>query len=131
MRVATEKLTFTPTTGYLETQQKWNSNDSITIQFDMPLRMEAGAREMTNRVSIYRGPLLLAYDQALNGFDENAIPPANPDALAGARAEVVYDPAKPLSNWIEVTLGSNLRLSDFATAGCRGTRYRSWLPGQN
>ena len=64
-------------------------------------------------------------------FDENAIPATNGNALAGARVATVYDPKNPLSNWIEVTLGSNLRLCDFATAGCRGTRYRSWLPGQN
>jgi DUF1680 family protein len=131
MRIVAKNLTFTPTTGYMEVQQHWKRNDSITIQFEMPLRMEAGAREMTNRVSIYRGPLLLAYDQALNTFDENAVPATNAETLTGARAKVVYDSKNPLSNWIEVTLGSNLRLCDFATAGCRGARYRSWLPGPN
>jgi DUF1680 family protein len=131
MRTATKNLTFAPSTRYMELQQSWKKNDTITIQFEMPLRIEAGARELTNRISIYRGPLLLAYDQDLNSFDENAVPTVAADALNSARTQVVYDPKNPLSHWIEVTLPSNLRLCDFATAGCRGTRYRSWLPAQN
>lgn len=130
-RATTKNVTFTPSSGYLELEQVWKRNQSISIQFDMSLRIEAGAREMTNRVSIYRGPLLLAYDQALNNFDESAVPRITADALASAMTEVVYDAKDPLSNWIHVTLPSaNMRLCDFATAGCRGTRYRSWLPGQ-
>jgi DUF1680 family protein len=110
---------------YLETK----SGPPIKLNFDMPLRVERGAREMTNRVSIYRGPLLLAYDQALNSFDENAIPKIAPETLARAKTEIVYNAQNPLSRWIEVTLADqNLRLCDFASAGCRGTRYRSWLP---
>ena len=131
MRTVTKNLTFTPSTRYMELQQNWKRNDSIAIQFDMPLRVEPGAREMTNRVSIYRGPLLLAYDQALNSFDENAIPLIVANSLAAAKTEITYDAKNPLSHWLEVTLPSNLRLCDFASAGCRGTRYKSWLPAQN
>jgi DUF1680 family protein len=131
MRTATKNLTFTPSTRYMELQQNWKRNDSITIQFEMPLRIEQGAREMTNRVSIYRGPLLLAYDQTLNSFDENAIPAIDANTLATAKMEITYDAKNPLSHWLEVTLPSNLHLCDFASAGCRGTRYKSWLPAQN
>lgn len=111
--------------AYLEAK----SGEPIKLNFDMPLRIELGAREMTNRVSIYRGPLLLAYDQALNSFDENAIPAIAPEMLANAKTEIAYNAQNPLSRWIEVTLADqNLRLCDFASAGCRGTRYRTWLP---
>jgi DUF1680 family protein len=128
-RFSAKALTLTPTTGFAEIQQNWRRNDTITIDFDMAVRTVAGAREMTDRISVYRGPLLLAYDQALNSFDENAIPAVTLDLLAQAKSEVVYDPKNLLSCWIEVRFPSaNLSLCDFASAGCRGTRYRTWLP---
>src|SRR5262249_23229589 len=99
MRVISKNLTFTPTTGYMEVQQTLIHNDSVTIQFEMPLRIINGAREMTNRVSIYRGPVLLAYDQALNSFDENAIPAVAPGMLENGKTEVVYNAQNPLSRW--------------------------------
>ncbi len=49
--------------------------DEIHLDLDLPLRVESGDLEMAGRVSVYRGPLLLAYDQRLNDFDEKAIPP--------------------------------------------------------
>ena len=103
------------------------SGKRIQVRFDMPLRLEHGAREMTNRVSVFRGPLLLAYDQALNSFDEKSIPPVTEAALKDAKTEIVYDANSPLSPWLTVTLTNGLRLCDFASAGNGGTRYRTWL----
>jgi DUF1680 family protein len=114
--------------GYIEYNRAWKKGDTIKVEMDLPLWSEAGAREMTNRLSIYRGPLLLAYDQALNAFDENSIAQIASDNLAKAKIEIVYNSKNPLSHWIEVTLPNNLRLCDFASAGCRGTRYQTWLP---
>ncbi len=109
--------------SYVETR----SGKTITMDFNWPLRVEQGAREMTNRVSIFRGPLLLAYDQALNSFDEKAIPPVTEAVLKDAKTEVVYDARNRLSPWLTVMLTNGLRLCDFASAGGRGTRYRTWL----
>ncbi|MBN1443162.1 MAG: LamG domain-containing protein, partial [Planctomycetes bacterium] len=54
-----------------------------------------------------------------------AAPRASIAAAAGSAGEV-------LAPWLLVDLegadGRRLRLCDFATAGCLGTRYRSWLP---
>jgi uncharacterized protein len=108
---------------YVETK----SDQSIKVHFDMPLRVEKGAREATNRISIHRGPILLAYDQALNSFDEKSIPPVTEASLQNAKTEIVYDRKKPLSPWLQVTLTNGLRLCDFASAGGRGTRYKTWL----
>jgi uncharacterized protein len=107
--------------------QEVESGKTIALHFDMPLRVEHGAREATNRVSIYRGPVLLAYDQAINTFDEKSIPPVIEKSLHGANTEILYDANNPLSPWLQVTLTNGLRLSDFASAGARGTRYKTWL----
>jgi hypothetical protein len=77
-------------------------------------------------VSLYRGPILLAWDQADNAFDESAIPRIDPAMLPTAR--LVAD--KPGDAWLAIevpTAAKPLRLRDFASAGSRGTRYRSWL----
>lgn len=109
--------------GYFET----DSGKTIKLGFELPLRVEHGAREATNRISIFRGPILLAYDQALNSFDEKSIPPVTEESLHGAKTEIVYDAKDPLSPWLQVTLTNGLRLCDFASAGARGTRYKTWL----
>lgn len=112
---------------FFETTRAWRPGDTISLQFDMNLRAVAGARETQGKVSIYRGPLLLSYDQGLNNFDEQAIPALDLSQLADAKTQITYRTNAPLSHWLEVAL-PNLRLCDFATAGDRGLRYCSWLP---
>lgn len=114
--------------GY--TEVKARPNQLIRLEFDRALRAVEGQREMARKVSIYRGPVLLAYDQSLNAFDENKLPRIDLSRLNEAS---VHTPQKRdiLAHWIEVTLptaGAPIRLCDFATAGARGVRYRSWLP---
>lgn len=113
--------------AYVEFQRSWKAGDTISLNFDMKLRAVPGDREMAGRVSLYRGPILLAYDQGLNSFDDNAIPPVDLTRLGEAKIENTYDAKLPMSHWLEVKLPS-VRLCDFATAGARGVRYRSWLP---
>jgi len=123
---------------YYEIRRTWSSGDAIRVHFDMPLRYEAGDLEAFGRMSIYRGPLLLAYDQRLNDFDEPQIPVLSPAALAKAR--VSFPPPSPdderigqFTPWLLVEIpsagGKKLVLCDFATAGSTGSRYVSWLPG--
>lgn len=108
---------------YIETK----SDQPVKIHIDMPVRVEHGAREATNRISVHRGPILLAYDQALNTFDEKSIPPVTEASLQNAKTEIVYNRKSPVSPWLQVTLTNGLRLCDFASAGARGTRYKTWL----
>jgi hypothetical protein len=89
-------------------------------------------------MSVYRGPLLLAYDQRLNAFDEAGIPVLSPSMLAGAR--VSFPSPSPdeectgrFTPWLvaEIPAGKSvLRLCDYATAGSTGARYVSWLPAR-
>jgi DUF1680 family protein len=123
--------------SYLEIRRRWKTGDQIVLQFDFLLRSVAGANEAAGKVSIYRGPLLLAYDQAFNAFDDANIPALDLAKLAEARvvAETGYRPALQPQPWlladVPVDGSKTLRLVDFASAGAAGTRYRSWLPVVN
>jgi DUF1680 family protein len=123
--------------SYLVLRRRWASGDIVELQFDMPLRYEPGGGEMAGRMSVYRGPLLLAYDLLLN---ENGPPdpaPCTPAELAKAR--LAFPTPAPdqarigrFAPWLIVDVpradGTALRLCDFASAGARGSHYVSWLP---
>jgi|GEM_PF-842237 len=83
----------------------------------------------TRLASLYRGPLLLAYDLALNGGDDAWRP--------GFDAERVrLEPATTARTWLAPQLllrlrnrdGQDVQLCDFASAGLSGSRYHTWLP---
>ena len=124
---------------YAVLKRIWSKDDKLELTSELPLRFVPGANEAAGKVAIYRGPLLLAYDQALNSFDEDAIPPVNLAKLAEARL-VEIKPRRGLTNtaskqWCVIIVptadGRPLRLADFASAGASGTRYRSWLAATN
>lgn len=127
-RVAGEAVAVKPG-SYLEVQRVWREGDAVEFDFPMPLRALPGQREQAGKVSLYRGPLLLAYDQRDNAFDEFAIPRVEVSQLA--KASLVDAKATGGSSpWLLVavpTARGPLRLRDYATAGMTGTRYRSWL----
>ena len=122
---------------YLTFNRRWAASDKLELRFDLPVRAVAGANEAAGKVSLYRGPVLLAFDQAGNPFDENALPSVDLARLAAARVASLSPPANARERmaqpWLAVdvptTNGRSLRLVDFASAGARGTHYRSWLPG--
>jgi DUF1680 family protein len=120
---------------YLALQRLWSGSERLEVTLEVPMRFVSGANEAAGKVSIYRGPVLLAYDQAQNGFDETAIPVVD---LARLAASQVVNPPRPNPGngpaegpWLIVEVpavdGAAMRLVDFANAGSFGTRYRSWL----
>ena len=133
--------------SYLDIRRRWKAGESITLDFDFALRSIAGANEASGKVSLYRGPILLAWDQASSGFDPDTIPPLNLPLIKTGSAKVTSPggwsaPARTANNdqsgiwgiprpWLQVDLptdsGKTLRLVDFASAGTAGTHYRSWL----
>jgi DUF1680 family protein len=125
--------------SYAELNRKWSNKDKLQFSFTMPVRFVTGANEAAGKVSLYRGPLLLAYDQAQNKFDEDSIPQVNLGKLAEAREIQIKSSGHQASSatggisepWFVVEVptadGRPLRLVDFASAGSTGTRYRSWL----
>lgn len=135
---------------YLTIEREWKASDRIDIALDMALHVWRGERECEGRASVYRGPILLAYDHRYN------LENATEDKLE-TRAIEEWEPtscmldippldastmtAKPVkwSDWLppllllefEATDGRTVRLCDFGSAGEVGTPYCSWLPIQH
>ena len=136
---------------YLVLEREWRPGDRIDLRFDLALRAWAGEREAAGRASVYRGPLLLAYDQRLNDLDPgplllddkerlNRLDPGALPVLSAARLRAAGPagagavPAAstgagaPLLTLRVPTERGDLTLCDFASAGAAGTPSLSWLP---
>ena len=120
---------------YFPIRRDWQKDDTVTIEFDFRPRIWVGDREASGKMSIYRGPVLLAFDQHWNSFDDDAIPPLDAPSVLGGSLQADSPGSGALSPWLLVSLrgerDQEVRLCDFASAGAHGTRYRSWLPAVN
>lgn len=119
--------------SYAQIDRTWEPGDTIEIGLDLAPRYEVGDLQQAGKASIYYGPLLLAYDQALNDFDEEQIPTLEGLKKLLLQAEVTSpkETGNSLAPWLVAKLpvgnDKTLALCDFASAGAQGTRYRSWL----
>ncbi len=116
---------------YLVLKRRWKNGDRIDLYLDMSLHFWKGEKEVQGRSSIYRGPILLAYDPA---FDEGKY---EDGPLLDAR-KMEEKPALASGWWVPWMLfeypaadGKKVRLCDFRSAGMSGTPYRSWLLVRN
>ncbi len=115
---------------YLPLTRRWSAGDTVELNFDMALRYTSGELSKQGCAALYRGPLLLAFDQALNTLDAEALPPLDLTRLAATTA-AVSSPFPPLvALQLAAADGQVVTLCDFATAGARGTPYRGWLPAR-
>ena len=114
--------------SYLALARTWQHRDRIELDLDMRLHLWMGEKECEGKVSLYRGPILLAYDQRYNSMDPADIPPISLHHLT--YIETAW--GGPLAPWLLLRFagqdGTPLYLCDFANAGIAGTEYRSWLP---
>jgi len=112
---------------YLVLDRFWRSGDQIDIAFDFSLQYWVGEREYENKVSIYRGPILLTFDRRFNAVDPDQIPALDARGLSGKM--VTSDQWFPPMLLMEFKTadGRALRLCDFGSAGIGGSPYRSWL----
>ena len=123
---------------YFKLKRTWRTTDCLLLRFQTPLRFVAGANEAAGKVSLYRGPLLLAFDQSRNAFDEGEIPAIDLTALTNSRVlslpTASTEREQLLRPWVLVKVptvdGRPLTLVDFASAGAASTHYRSWLSGE-
>jgi hypothetical protein len=115
---------------YLPLTRTWKKGDVIELNLDMSLRALPGDAFVDFKGSLYRGPLLLAYDQKHNAVDPEAIPALDLNALQtkSATTDARFQPMVLLEM---ETDGKPLFLTDYATAGAHGTYYQSWLPIKN
>ncbi len=126
--------------SYLTLQRRWKKGDEVALDFDFPLRAVPGAKEAAGKVSLYRGPILLAWDQRLGHYDEGDLPLVDMTVLKEHPLKAIdFTRAGQSSGLNSATLGpqvlletsSSVRLCDFASAGVTGSRYRSWLAATN
>lgn len=129
---------------YLEINRVWHRGDNLRMDLDFrphiwlredrpwdPILEPVVQKQMApdaRLASIYRGPLLLAYDPHHQTTDPAQIPVLDAAALKLRR---VSDP-RWLKPWLLFETvaadGSRVRLCDFMSAGTAGTAYETWLP---
>jgi len=128
IRLNGEELRHVESGTYLRIAREWKTGDTLRIEMDFRLQFW---RNPQSNVSIYRGPVLLAYDARFNDGDYSA--------------EYVPHLAEPtlklLPKWTRVPSdnplillegndehGNAVRYCDFASAGATGNYYQSWVP---
>lgn len=114
--------------SYCQIDREWNDGDRIRLSLDFSLHFWKGEREAAGKVSLYRGPLLFAFDARFNAMDTHEVPvlPLHRMAYAVERCDKYPQPGILLR--FKEYNGPELVLCDFASAGTAGTRYISWLP---
>ncbi len=114
--------------NYLILERRWRKHNVIHISLDMSPHFWIGEREMAGKASIYRGPILLAYDRRYNQIDPDQVPPID---LQRLDLKPIQREGR-LKPWMafQADFGqkTGLYLCDFASAGTTATPYKSWLP---
>jgi len=116
---------------YLDITREWSRGDVVELSFDMSLRTWTGELTRSGAACIYRGPLLLAFDQKFNTIDVPQMPTLDLSSLDAMPTECDcrFPPLVLLR--LKAADGQEVVLCDFATAGAHGTDYRAWLPAVN
>jgi len=113
---------------FLMLSREWCTGDAITIYFDFRPHVWVGDGACAGKASLYRGPILLAYDPRYDQHEPDELPIINLRTLTAS----VEKPSGWMAPWLLVTVdtgtGDKLTLCDFASAGATGTQYRTWLP---
>jgi len=123
-----EELNHVKSGGYLRIAREWKTGDTIRIEMDFQLQFW---RNPNSNVSIYRGPVLLAYDARFNDGDYSS---DNVPRLAEPSLKLLPKWTKvPSDNPLILLEGTDehghaVRYCDFASAGATGNYYQSWVP---
>jgi len=116
---------------YFELERMWRAGDKVQVILDMSLHYWLGEKECEGKSSIYRGPILLAYDPRFNEIEPEDLPQLD---ATNMKERIVYSESwlKSWLIWEYLTVdGRKLRLCDFASAGMAGNPYWSWLKVKN
>lgn len=111
--------------AYYAISREWKPGDTIETKFDFRPRFLAGEKQCEGKVSIYHGPVLLAFDPAFNSLDTDAVPTIDVGTLRLVPAHGITKPWMAFDAEVDKR---TIRLTDFASSGWSGAPYRTWLP---
>ncbi len=116
--------------AYLTIDRKWKRNDVVTIAFDFTPQFWKGEEGYKGQISVYRGPLLYAYDARYTDLNPDQVPAI--DWKTVSMEPATWD--GPIPPWSLMTLktadGVALPVVDLSSSGQTGNQYRSWLPAK-
>jgi DUF1680 family protein len=117
--------------AYCAVDREWKAGDEVTIDLDMSLRLWSGEKECAGKASIYRGPILLAYE--VDDPAAAAMPTLDAAMLDSKLEEKRGDASRrPLLGLrFADANGRDVPLIDYGSAGENGARYATWLPVKN
>ncbi|MCC6730473.1 MAG: glycoside hydrolase family 127 protein [Chthonomonadales bacterium] len=116
--------------AYLEIERRWEPGDKLDLRLDMRPWLWVGEREAAGKASIYRGPLLLAYDPRFGVLSPEELPELQAGTTGACAPERPGSTPRPTPLLLTSAPAGDgrLPLCDFASAGGAGNPYRSWLP---
>ena len=116
---------------YQSITRVWNDGDTVSLDLDMSPHYWVGERELEGKVSLYRGPILLAFDPVYNSMDPDEIPILDALSLDPKMTSTSRQLQPLVLLKVKSVDGRDITLCDFATAGAYGNYYRSWLKVRN
>ena len=116
--------------SYLALDRRWNPGDEIKLAFDMRPRLWVGEREAEGKISVYHGPILLAYDPRFDSYDPTNLPMLDPNRPPTVPPTWTRAPTPLLMLRFATEDRRRMTLCDFASAGAAGNQYVSWLPAR-
>ncbi len=111
---------------YATIRRLWQNDDAIRIGLDMSPHFWLGERSMAGRISIYTGPILMAFDREMSGIMKDV--PLDIEDLHRIRIKACSSEPAMVEMGIRTSSGEELRLFDFADSGQTGREYSSWIP---
>ena len=113
---------------YKTVARRWRKGDRVVLEFDMSTRLWVGEKEQAGKVSLYRGPILLAYDPRFDSYDPTKLPKVDVANAVRLAPPPKRSPKPMLLARMTAGRGKTINLCDFASAGAGGNPYVSWLP---
>lgn len=107
---------------YYVINRLWHAGDVIDIELDMSIHFWIGDDQISDKTSIYSGPVLLAMDSASQVAVSYKMKASNVK-------KIVFEKNKDFWFYglVETTNGRKVALVDYASAGKNGESYTTWL----
>lgn len=126
--------------GYWELNRRWEDGDTVQLKLQVKLQVIAGRHTNEGKLALVFGPLVLAVDERflpdhIRPLEEITVDQTkmrNLPLKILAASDPLWEGEKVFETEGELLTNPqnkfNLRLTDFAHAGAKGTRFLVWIP---